>query len=86
MSKTIIYTIYDNKSKLFNNPFFQLDAISAKRSFIMACSDPTSYIHNFPADYDLYELGTYDPEGAGFTLHSEPIFFINGVDAVAYKN
>lgn len=57
-----VYSIRDSKAEIFNQPFFQKTDAEAQRSFAQLIRDPKSTINQFPEDYDLYFLGTYDDQ------------------------
>lgn len=62
MSK--IYSIHDSKAAFFNVPFFQRNHDEAARSFgqIVNDSRPDNLLHQSPADFTLYCLGSFDEQ------------------------
>ena len=71
-----IYTIKDNKANMFNVPFYSIHKNDAVRSFTRAASDPQTNLNQFPNDFDLYYLGTFDEETSKFNLMETPQFTI----------
>lgn len=55
-----MFSIRDSKSEIFNSPFYAKTTSEAERSFRQLTNDPKSTISQFPEDFDLYEVGTYD--------------------------
>jgi hypothetical protein len=62
--KQNVYTIKDAKSGTFATPFFSINDATATRSFQQAANDPNTTINQFPEDYALYKLGTFDDASA----------------------
>jgi len=60
------FSIRDAKAETFNQPFFQKTHGEAERSFQQLVRDPKSTVSQFPEDYDLYYLGTYDDQKGVF--------------------
>jgi len=57
-----VYSIFDSKAGIFNPPFYQKNAGEASRSFSKIVNEPKSLINEFPEDYVLIEIGTFDDE------------------------
>lgn len=57
-----VYSIYDSKAKVFNPPFYQKNAGEAARSFTKIVNDQQGLINEFPEDYILMEIGTFNDE------------------------
>lgn len=55
-----IFSIRDQKSEVYNTPFYQKTHGEAERNFQQLVSDDKSTISKFPEDFDLYYLGEYD--------------------------
>lgn len=56
------FSIRDQKSEVFNTPFFQKTHGEAERSFRELVTDQKSMVHKYPEDYDLYFIGTYNDQ------------------------
>ncbi|WNK13720.1 MAG: nonstructural protein [Microvirus sp.] len=54
------FTVYDTKSAIFANPFVSQNKMTALRDFQQAANDPQSQISNYPEDFILFEIGTFD--------------------------
>lgn len=65
---TKIYSIFDDKAKVYNKPFHQLNEAVALRACKDLLEDPTTEINRHPEDYVLFELGTYDDNIGGYEL------------------
>lgn len=70
--KMNVFSVYDEKAKAYNTPFFQAHVGQAIRSFNDLVSDPITTIHNHPEDYHLYHIGEFDSDNAKFVSFPEP--------------
>jgi len=66
-----LYAVRDVKADAFGAPMSIATEGLARRSFIEACSDPRSDLAKYPTDYQLYELGQYDPN-SGLLVAASP--------------
>lgn len=57
-----IFSIRDQKAEVFNTPFFQKSHGEAERNFTTLVNDEKSTPSQFPDDFDLYFLGTYNDQ------------------------
>lgn len=57
-----MFSIRDAKAECFNQPFFSKTHGEAERNFIQLAKDQKSFVSQFPDDYDLYFVGTYDDQ------------------------
>jgi len=55
-----IFAIYDAKAEAYSAPIFLHTTGLAIRSFIDAASDQSTNFCKYPADYTLFEIGTFD--------------------------
>lgn len=67
-----LYSIRDAKGEVFGTPFSQLTHGEAERSFARAVADPQTMMSQFPEDYDLYYLGTFDDSTGQFATLDSP--------------
>lgn len=81
--KVEVFSIYDSAAEAYNQPFFAQAKGQAVRMFTQMCNDPKSNINQYPSDFTLFHIGSFDDSSAKFTLHPSPIGL--GV-AVEYKN
>lgn len=66
-----IFTIYDEKSEAYLQPFF-LDTIGqAKRACTDCCNDVNHQFCKHPADYSLFQLGEFDDSTAEFKIQKK---------------
>jgi len=56
------FAVYDNKAKAFATPFFQASVPLAVRAFGAAANDRSLLIAQYPEDYTLFHIGTFDDE------------------------
>lgn len=57
-----VFAVLDTQVKAFMQPFFSPTVGSATRAFRDAVNDPSTMLNKHPADYVLYEIGTWDDE------------------------
>lgn len=57
-----MFSVRDQKAQIFNPPFYAHTPGEAERNFTRLAKDPQSTINQFPEDYDLYEIGSYDDQ------------------------
>lgn len=77
---TSVYAIYDDTAKVFNTPFFMHNdgmAIRAFKGHVNGAVD--SALHDFPEQFKLFKLGTFDDSKGEFQTH-EPIYIAHGVE------
>lgn len=55
-----MYSVRDAKGEFYERPFYKHMHGEAERDFTAAARDPKSTINQFPEDFDLYFIGTYD--------------------------
>lgn len=67
-----LFAIYDSKAESFTNPVYLNSTGLAVRTFSDSVQDPESQFAKHPADYTLFELGTYDDQTAEFKLLPTP--------------
>lgn len=57
-----MYSIRDSKGEIFHPPYFKRTHGEAERDFSTLASDQKSGVGQYPEDYDLYYIGTYDDQ------------------------
>jgi len=62
-----MFSIYDQATEAFNQPFFMLTKAEALRAFIKMANDDTTQMFHAPNDFHLYLLGSYDNSTAQIT-------------------
>lgn len=76
MAKLNLYSVRDLKNN-FAPPYVDTSDESAKRTFALAVED-APVVKRFPADYELYRVGTFDPENGHVEPVELPVFLIRG--------
>lgn len=84
MRKLEIYSLFDQKSKQYDTPFFTRDDIAAKRHFIMVCRNPKTLVSSFPDDFSLVQLGQFDCVTGKMDI-IEPITILTGKEIAKEK-
>ena len=74
-----VYSIKDSKAGTFSNPYYSINDSTAIRSFEQAAADPSTTISQFPTDYSLYKLGTFDDSSGTISRLDDgtPLFVAN---------
>ncbi len=67
-----IFTVHDSKAEAFITPFFCPNRAIAIRTFATAANDETHDFHRNAADYQLFEIGTYNDKTSKITQHETP--------------
>lgn len=67
-----MFSIRDQKTEVFNTPFFQKTMGEAERNFAQTVNDPKTMLHQHPQDFDLYYLGEYDDNTGKFVVCDTP--------------
>ena len=68
-----VYTVWDNKVEAYLQPFFSPTKGSAIRAFSEVVNDRSHVFGKNPADYVLFELGSFDDSKGSFNLHAAPV-------------
>lgn len=68
---TKAFAIYDGKGKMFGVPFFMPQPGLATRAFMDLVNDPQSTVNRHPADYTLYQIGSFD-DNSGELFSDDP--------------
>lgn len=74
----LICSVFDVKAKLWSIPFFSHSSVVAMRDFAAAAKGEGG-IAQFPDDYQLWSIGTWD-ECTGAITPFEPNFLATGSD------
>lgn len=64
-----IYAVHDAAVAAYLTPFFCRTAAEAIRSFEAAVNAPDTRFNQAPADYTLFEIGTYEDNSGILTPH-----------------
>lgn len=64
-----MFTVYDSKSETYLRPFSMISTGEAVRGFITTLNDGQSTMSLYPADFTLYEVGTFDESNCKFVIY-----------------
>jgi len=56
-----MFTVYDSKAEMYLRPFTMTSTGEAVRGFITTLNDSNTEFGKYPADFTLFEIGTFDP-------------------------
>ncbi len=74
-------SIYDEKAECFGQPFCVPAIGIAARHFTDAILNTESMMGKYPADFTLYEIGTWNNHDSKFENLEQPKFITRGSDA-----
>jgi len=80
--KTQIYTIFDSKGEMYNQPFFQRNLSVAIRTFTTLANDEKGQIAQYPEDYFLYHIAEWDDVAGTITNLAQPVSCGKALDFV----
>ena len=68
------FSVYDDKAKTFNTPFYKHTHGEAERDFKTAVNEVRegNNLNKYPEDYDLFFIGEYDDQTGKFEALSTP--------------
>lgn len=68
-----IFAVYDSKAASYLLPFYASNLPVGQRHFARGVADPTMDIGQFPEDFSLWELGTFDTNTAVIVPLPQPV-------------
>jgi hypothetical protein len=77
-----IFSIYDQKARAYLPPFYMHQTEMAIRVFSDCINSDNHQFAKHPADYTLFELGTFDDEHAKLDTYEAPTLLNNGIELV----
>lgn len=80
------FSVYDEITCLYNLPFQAHNINDAKRIFTTALHDPSTKLHQHPADYSLYYVATYDNETGTYINNSPKELILKGSQIALEEN
>lgn len=63
-----VYALYDSKAKIYHPPVMFNTEGEAERSFRTTANSSESNVGQYPEDFDLFFLGTYNQDTGKFNL------------------
>lgn len=77
-----VCSIFDSKVEAFMQPFFVPARGAALRMFADLVEDSQTAVSKHPADFTLFELGSYDDSNAKFDMYATPVSLCLAVEFV----
>lgn len=77
---TKVFAIYDHKAKFFGAPFVMQQVGLAVRAFNDLVNEPGTSVSKHPADFSLFEVGSYDDSTAAMTSLVPHVLLGHGSD------
>jgi len=78
----LLFSVFDSAAKFYSEPFTALTKGQALRNFVTAVNDKNTYLYQHPADYTLFELGTFDELTGLYVPHETPISLGKAIEFV----
>jgi hypothetical protein len=78
--KLNVFAVYDEKSEVYQMPFYFVFKGEAIRFFQDMCSDSRYPYAKHLSDYALYRLGEFDDRAGEFVSLKAPEFVVKAVD------
>lgn len=82
---TIAFAVFDKKTGVYGQPFFSNHEVHAIRSVQQAANDLSTSIGQYPADYSLYRVGTYD-DASGALCAVDPEHVVEVISLVTAQD
>jgi len=79
-----VFAVFDIKAEAYGKPIFQATEGLARRGFEEACMQDGP-LSQYPGDYKLFELGTYDPNTGKFESLPQPKYLLSAESVVIRK-
>jgi len=77
-----VYAVFDSVAKIYLPPWVQANDGLACRSFVHAVNDRSNQLGQFPADFSLYRVGTFDDQTGVLEAEVPPHALGSGVHYV----
>lgn len=77
-----LVSLFDKKAAIYHTPMAFRHKNEAYRAMNLRANDKTHPIGQFPSDYALYEVGTFDDTSCQVELATKPAFMLEVSDLV----
>lgn len=77
-----MYSVYDFKSSIYNPPICCHNRGDAIRFFDRLFQDPKRLENQYPSDFKIFEVGSYDNLTGIITVDKNPLFICNVEDII----
>ncbi len=80
----MIFPVYSYRDKEtgFGSPIVESNDNTARRGFSMQMNNPNSLMNFSPADFDLYKIGTFDPDTGKLASDGVPVLICSGASVI----
>lgn len=79
MQANQVYAVYDRKAQYYLPPFTARGDAEASRMFTDAVMTSETPISQYPADFDLVKVGSFDLDTGVLTPEQPPRLMVNGL-------
>lgn len=80
--RNLLFSIYDEKAETYSLPLTHTSISVAIRSFTAGIKNPQSFLNQFPADYALYLIGTFDENTSQINSYPTPRYIVRASEIV----
>lgn len=77
-----IYSIRDSKGEIYKSPFYKTTHGEAERDFHTIVNNKDTLVAQYPEDFDLYHIGTFDDNNGKIRSLDTPEHIIKAVNCV----
>lgn len=81
-----LFSVYDSKAEMYSAPFVERTHETARRSFLAAVRDDKSAVGQYPHDYALFVIGSFDDTSGVITPAKAPTMVWSGTEALQELN
>lgn len=67
MTKLIVLSVFDSKTKEYTTPHYAKTKAEAIRSFMSACEDTNTNLNKYPSDFSLEHIGEFNSTSSTLT-------------------
>ena len=77
-----LFSVQDKKASYFQNPLTMRNAQEAIRAFETTIKKGDNPFSDFPEDFSLVELGSFNPDNGKIDLNDSPVVLINASELI----
>lgn len=83
--KTLAFSVYDRAAMAYAPPFFTHTRGLAERMFVELASDPQTTVGKHPADFELYEVGSFESDNGRLEMVA-PVMLTTAVQQLSLRS
>jgi len=75
-----MFAIRDTKGAIYFPPFYKNTPAEAQRDFQTVANDAKTQIGQYPEDFDLFQIGTFDQLSGKIQTLDTPVHMVKAID------